>query len=99
VSELKVPPLEFRNPDCPLCDAELTSEAGEGWDCHDCGIWWTMDGDRAERIDDTIPQCPFTYAPGDHYRCVRDKDHPGLCAGVPADGSGSTVANWPKPAY
>lgn len=93
----KIPSLDFYGPDCPLCGAE-TNGNGDGWDCPDCGIWWDREGQGPERIDDEVPQCQSTYAPGDYYRCVRNEGHPEPCAGVPSDGLSSVVMNWSKSA-
>lgn len=42
----RVPDLEFRYPECPVCDdgTELSHDAG--WYCETCGHGWYSDGTR-----------------------------------------------------
>jgi hypothetical protein len=51
------PDLEFRCPDCPMCDKE-TGTDGDSFVCEGCEAHWSMDGRRGEWFDATETGCP-----------------------------------------
>jgi hypothetical protein len=101
VSDLSIPDLEFRGPDCPFCGEECRYE--EGWVCEPCGFSWSSSGSHGERLSigswsATLPPCDEEVSPLTHvideslalirdyrYRCVRDHGHDDDHAGVRVD--------------
>jgi hypothetical protein len=79
------PNLEFRAPECPVCDTE-TVHNGDGFECEGCCLNWHTDGTGGTADEDT-PQCQSEAMPwvgnADYpalahhrYRCIRDEGHP-----------------------
>jgi hypothetical protein len=50
------PDLEFRCPDCPLCDKETDTD-GDSFVCYPCEASWSMDGTRGSWNDPTELAC------------------------------------------
>lgn len=81
-----LPPLEYRNPDCPTCGTEVGHDGDSFW-CETCGgTWGTDHGDPGNARDD-VPQCGAEVEPwaddtafenlrGHRYRCVLNAGHP-----------------------
>lgn len=51
------PDVEYRLPDCPLCDKELDTD-GDSLRCYECGLTWSMDGSDGEWDDNEDLGCP-----------------------------------------
>lgn len=83
----KIPPPQFRSPECPLCDHELSFE--DGWYCDTCSIYWPDEQGPGRRYEEDEqepkPACGAEHAPyaqGTHtdlhsirYQCVLDAGH------------------------
>lgn len=83
-----IPDLEFRCPDCPLCDAETSAMDG-CFDCESCGMSWRLDGTHGYRMNEDTPQCTAEISPWEdrvenaeypilwdlRYRCLLEAGH------------------------
>ena len=49
--------LEFRCPDCPMCDKETDTD-GDSFVCYGCEAAWAMDGTRGHWFDGGQIACP-----------------------------------------
>lgn len=100
MSELALPDLIFYGPDCPFCGAECRYEEGWDCEsCGFCWSSAGTHGERLSVIaGPDLPPCGAEISPwadsqdlvselirNNRYRCARDKDHDGECAGVRVD--------------
>jgi hypothetical protein len=90
MAEPRLPELEFRAPDCPLCGTETNPNDG-AFDCESCNLTWESDGRNGRREDPSRPRCAATCMPheeklpdgtprwkslaGRRYECALDADH------------------------
>lgn len=58
------PDLEFRCPDCPICDKELDTD-GDSFVCYTCDAHWSMDGRKGAWFEAEQIACPSKIKPFD----------------------------------
>lgn len=95
MTRMPVPPLQWRNPDCPICGHEVANSDVNVFECRTCKVLWDALG-NGEHQDPEIRQCYAEKQPfigkgpgieGNVYRCVCDLGHKGVWhVGIRIDG-------------